>query len=86
MEELLRDDRKRREWLWLRARMKEDWPSIESLERAEPKLREGMAALDAALQGIHDERERTEAYGRALDVMSLDPERLACECPACAAP
>lgn len=77
-----RDARKRRTWLWLRARQKDDDESIASLERADPSLRERMSAIDTRLGAIVDRRAREEAYGRELD--NLVPGAHPCDCRACA--
>lgn len=56
----------RRDLLWLRAREKEDVRSIESLERADPGLRERMRAFMAETRPdlIEDPRRRQRAFAR----------------------
>lgn len=83
IEELCRDDRRRREWLWLRAREKEDEPAVEALERADPGLRIRMSRYDRRAAAFRDGRERREAYGRMLDELTPDPELIPCDCPRC---
>ena len=61
---MVRDDRARRELLWLRAQEKEDRGAIESLERADPGLR---ARMERMMRGtrpdlIEDRRERSAAF------------------------
>jgi hypothetical protein len=84
LEETIRDDRARREWLWLRAREKEDIGSIDSLARADPELPRRMAERDAELSAIADARERREAAGRMLDERVPDTDLIPCDCPECA--
>lgn len=79
------DDRRRREWLWLRAREKEDVTSLESLARADPELPARMRAIDDELGKLVDARERREAYGRALDERTPRMPEVACACASCAA-
>jgi hypothetical protein len=79
------DARRRREWLWLRAREKEDDTSLESLARADPELPARMRAIDDELGKITDLRARREAYGRALDQRSPQVPEVDCACASCAA-
>lgn len=82
---LVEDPRARREWLWLRAREKDDAESLECLARADPELPARMAAIDAEFGAIADPRARREAYGRKLDLRSahLESRRVACDCEDC---
>ncbi len=59
-------DETRRDLLWLRAQEKEDVESIESLERADPGLRERMRAFMAESRPdlIEDRRQRQRAFAR----------------------
>jgi len=59
-------DETRRELLWLRAQEKEDAESIESLERADPRLRERMRAFMAETRPdlIENPRQRRQAFAR----------------------
>ena len=59
-------DEIRRELLWLRAQEKEDTESIESLERADPRLRERMRAFMAETRPdlIENPRQRRQAFAR----------------------
>jgi len=61
---IVRDDRARRDLLWLRAQEKEDGESIESLERVDPGLRARMEKLmrDTRPDLIEDRRERSAAF------------------------
>jgi hypothetical protein len=78
--EIGRDPRRRREWLWLRARQKQDDESIEMLERADAGLRERMRPIDEQLALVDDDRARGEAYGREMDRMLPDGP---CDCRRC---
>ncbi len=59
-------DQIRRELLWLRAQEKEDVESIESLERADPGLRDRMRSFMAETRPdlIEDPRQRRQAFAR----------------------
>jgi hypothetical protein len=59
-------DQIRRELLWLRAQEKEDAESIDSLERADPGLRERMRAFMAEARPdlIENPRQRRKAFAR----------------------
>jgi hypothetical protein len=65
------DDRRRREWLWLRAREKEDDTSLALLARADPDLPARMRAIDdelgkiaaRAARGLRPRAGRTLARG-----------------------
>jgi hypothetical protein len=81
---ILRDDRARREWLWLRAREKEDDESLRCLERADRDLPSRMAACDAEVGAIDDPRARKEAYGRLLDERLPRFNDVDCGCRECA--
>ena len=84
--ELLRklgDERLRGEWLWLRAREKDDARSLELLAGGDPELPARMRSIDAELGAIADARERRQAYGRLLDERSPDVPAVVCACDAC---
>lgn len=63
----MRDDRARREWLWFRAKTKDDAYSIASLQRADPTLQARMAPIEAACEAIDDQHERLKAYEAVWD-------------------
>jgi hypothetical protein len=82
--DILGDDRKRREWLWLRAHEKDDAKSIEALERADPRLPARMFASALEVEAMDDPRDRKAAYGRMLDERLPFLDDRPCGCSACA--
>src|SRR5687768_726285 len=83
MSRVLGDGKARREWLWLRAREKEDDPTLEVLTRGDPDLPSRMRVIDDVLGSISDPRKRREAYGRLLDLRSPDVSPVSCACASC---
>ena len=79
----LGDERSRREWLWLRAREKEDLMTLDLLAKADADLPARMRAIDDELGAIADARERRQAYARLLDERSPDVPAVVCACTAC---
>jgi hypothetical protein len=86
VEQMTADPRTRREWLWLRAREKDDRQSLASLERTDPDLRRRMAPFVAEAQG--SPLELHEAYGALCSELLIrrygDPDDLPCPCESCA--
>jgi hypothetical protein len=85
MGDLLADDRKRREWLWLRAREKDDEAAIQDLERVDPRIPARLADSVRSAEALGDPRERRKAYGRMLDERLPWPsdDDPPCACPSC---
>lgn len=81
---ILRDDRKRREWLWLRAHEKNDEATIEALERADPRLPARLAVTVLGVEAMGDPHDRRAAYGRILDESLPWLDDTPCACNACA--
>lgn len=67
MERLCLDERARREWLWLRARERDDEATTGALERDDPQLRRRMTAIREAVEGIGAPALRREVYELIMD-------------------
>ena len=86
---ICRDDKARRELLWLRAMEKGDEDAVEILERSDPGLRDRMSGYEMKLEEkeVRSASARREAFGRFWDECferhSRPARPLRCDCHDC---